>query len=190
MYYSSLAQGVSFRCTSTTGASDAHGHMMAGLGKATADDKQHYTSLVFGIQCHHNGDIGIYESGAHKGYFGSYTATDVLKVQVTGSSVQYLKNGESFYSSKKMATFPLRVDTALYSQGAEVSDVTMFLRYNACKYFLFGTGGSETGKCWTENVATDDCNGHGFKANVYNTYKLTGTKVVPAAAAAAYKGCT
>ena len=40
-----------------------------------------------------------------------------------------------------------------------------------CKYFLFGNSGG-SGRCWMEDVESDDCGPDGFKENGYNFYKL------------------
>lgn len=119
---------MTFRCTHATGPTDSDGgHLMVGLEHGDMLSVGQYADIEFGVQCHHNGDIGVYESGTHKGYFGPYLATDVLEVRVTGSTVDYRKNGVAFYISTSTATaFPLRVDTAMYSALSEIQDVTIF----------------------------------------------------------------
>ena len=47
-----------------------------------------------------------------------------------------------------------------------------------CRYFLYGNSGP-SGRCWMENVETDDCGVDGFEEDAYNFYKLADT--VPAA---------
>ena len=57
-----------------------------------------------------------------KGTFGTYAAGDTLRVAVVGGVVKYSRNGIVFYTSTKTPTYPLLVDTALYTQGATLSN--------------------------------------------------------------------
>ena len=64
--------------------------------------------------------VRIYESGVQMVHAFSgttanpgYTPSDVFKVQVTGTTVQYLKNDAVFYTSLKTPRFPLVVDASL-----------------------------------------------------------------------------
>ena len=125
---SSSPQGMTFRCTHATGPTTSDGgHLMAGLEHGDTLSAGQYADIEFGVQCHHNGNIGVYESGTSKGYFGPYLVTDVLEVRLTGSTVDYRKNGVAFYTSTSTATaFPLRVVTAMYSALSEIRDVTIF----------------------------------------------------------------
>ncbi len=73
----------------------------------------------------HGGQLQIYETGAPKGIFGTYTTGDTLRVAVVDGVVQYSRNGIVFYTSTKTPTYPLLVDTALYTQGATLVDVVL-----------------------------------------------------------------
>jgi hypothetical protein len=48
---------------------------------------------------------------------GSWATEDELKVQVTGTVVEYSKNGIVFYTSTEVPTFPLHVDAAIHDVG-------------------------------------------------------------------------
>jgi hypothetical protein len=122
MAASAQPQGMSFKCSVGT-------NMMAGLGNGGAVTS--YQNIDFGVQCNEGGNLRIYESGSRVEVFadGDHTwiANDVFKVQVAGTAVQYLKNGDVFYSSATAATFPLRVEAAIDAVGNAFSDVTMYV---------------------------------------------------------------
>ena len=121
--FSTLPQSVSFQC------SDG-GYIKAGLGNDKLLGNDFGNDIEFAIYCrNYASGLEVYESGASQGNFGTWTADDVMKVQVTGDTVQYLKNGDVFYTSATAPTFPLRVDASL-SGGAsfpnpKVSAVTI-----------------------------------------------------------------
>ena len=96
---------------------------MAGLGNG--DPSPHYADIEFAIQLKANGTVGVYESGALRGSFGAYAAGDRFRVEVVAGEVFYQKNGVTFHSSTIPASFPLLVDTSLYTPGATVNDVEL-----------------------------------------------------------------
>ena len=124
---STQPQGVSFKCGDLD---NGHGSTaMIGFGNTNAGEN--YQDIAYalycdgcigGVRCH---DLAVYESGVHKGNFGTYTPSDVLEVQVTGTTVEYRKNGVVFYTSTTAATFPLHIDTSINALGSKFSDVTM-----------------------------------------------------------------
>ena len=84
----------------------------------------------------------MYEFGRKMGTFGSYTTTDVLRVQVKGRTVQYLKGGVVFYTSTRtVPTFPLVVDISIYDEGAGYGFEDVHLTgmlgniWHCCKFF-------------------------------------------------------
>jgi hypothetical protein len=127
---STTPQGVSFSCIPGSSA-------LAGLGHN--DTSQHYRDIDFAIMCGSNGGVSVYESTKNDpdssskvyesiqgGTDQGYTADDVIKVQVTGTVVQYLLNDEVIYTSAKLATFPLRVDTSIDNVGSRLTNVAIF----------------------------------------------------------------
>jgi hypothetical protein len=67
----------------------------------------------------------VYEKGVFRGQFGAFAAGDVLQIRVESGVVRYLRNGVPLYTSSATPTFPLRVDTSLYSTGAIVQNATL-----------------------------------------------------------------
>jgi hypothetical protein len=141
-------QGVSFKCaagsTAMIGLDNANNSPIIGVydsnaGVVNRDDRspvhglddtnvgEHYQDIAYAIYCDKAAVevLAVYEFGVHKGAFGTYTPSDVLEVQVTGTTVEYLKNGAVFYTSATAATFPLHVDTSISAMRSKFSDVTM-----------------------------------------------------------------
>lgn len=68
-----------------------------------------------------NGSLYIYQSGAYVAGVGAYVPGDALRVGVEGGVVKYRKNGALLYTSLVAPTYPLLVDTSLYSQNATIT---------------------------------------------------------------------
>ena len=67
----------------------------------------------------------MYERGTSRGGFGSYATGDALRVSISGGAVRYSRNGVLFYTSQQAATYPLLVDTALYTTAATLREVVI-----------------------------------------------------------------
>jgi hypothetical protein len=106
---------------------------MVGLGNG--DDSQHYADIEYAVWLKANGYFGVYESGVLRdGTLGTYAAGDVFRVSVTDSGRVFysVNDGPPFYTSTAPATFPLRVDTSLYTPGATVQDVRLVAGVAPC----------------------------------------------------------
>ena len=58
--------------------------------------------------------LQVYESGTNKGSFGAFGPDDVLEIQLTtDNTVQYVKNGQVFYTSTVPISWPLHVGAAI-----------------------------------------------------------------------------
>jgi hypothetical protein len=100
------------------------GYAMFGLGNGDSD--QGFADVDFAFYTHPGtGRLLVYEKGTSRGSFGAYAAGDTLRVVLASSVVRYYRNGALLYSSLQAPALPLRVDTALYSQGATVSGATL-----------------------------------------------------------------
>ena len=95
------------------------------LGLSQGNPSTNYTDVAFGILLTGNARIYVYESGTPRGTFGVYAAGDRFEVAVRGGVVQYLKNGTVFYTSGVAPSYPLLVDTALFTPGATLRDVVL-----------------------------------------------------------------
>ncbi len=71
------------------------------------------------------GTVLVYEGGVSRGNFGAYTPGTVFRVAVESGVVKYYRNGAVIYTSTIAPTYPLLVDTALYTTGATISNIVI-----------------------------------------------------------------
>ncbi len=95
------------------------------IGLSHGDTDQSYSDIDFAIYLAGSSTLRVYEGGTQMGVFGSYAANDVFRIQVTGTTITYLKNGTVFYTSTATPTFPLLVDSSVYTIGATINNVTL-----------------------------------------------------------------
>jgi parallel beta-helix repeat protein len=95
------------------------------LGLSNGDTNVTYSDVDFGLYLNLDGLIKVYEKGSLRGTFGAYATGDILRVSVEAGVVTYRRNGTLFYTSKVAPTYPLLVDTALYSVGATLTNVVV-----------------------------------------------------------------
>jgi hypothetical protein len=134
--------------TASTGWNNAGASSTRGIGAASDGDLEFYlpTDPGFAMIGLSNGDtdqdypdidyafytypptrqLMVFENGIFRVQFGEYTEGDLVEIAVHGGVVYYYWNGELVFTSAKTPTFPLRVDTALYSTGAEVTGASLY----------------------------------------------------------------
>jgi hypothetical protein len=128
-------QGISFQCA--TDATVA----MAGLGEASTDSStvSGFANIEFAMFCNVHADsvsrwqfgppvtrtLEIYESGAENRLGWTWTPSDVMRVQVVGDVIEYLKNGVVIDTSQRHPTFPLYAETSMRDVGAQLTDVAV-----------------------------------------------------------------
>ncbi|HKS26263.1 MAG TPA: S8 family serine peptidase, partial [Pyrinomonadaceae bacterium] len=101
--------------------SDASTYKMFGL--SNGDSNQYYSDIDFAVYMDTGALLHVYEGGVYRGQLGTYAAGDIIRVAVEGGLVKYSKNGTVFYTSGVSPTYPLLVDTSLYSTGSQLSNV-------------------------------------------------------------------
>jgi Zn-dependent metalloprotease len=101
-------------------ASETTTYRMLGLSNGNASSS--YTDVDFALYLA-AGQIQVYEAGSLMGSFGSYATGDKMRVAVTAGIVSYSRNGTVFYTLTGTPSYPLLVDSALYSQNATLSAV-------------------------------------------------------------------
>src|SRR5216683_105905 len=94
-------------------------------GLSNGDSSQSWNDIDFGIEVRDDATIEVVEAGTSRGTFGAYAAGDRFRVEVRDGVVGYYRNGSSFYTSTVTPAYPLRIDTALYSTGATLTDLTL-----------------------------------------------------------------
>ncbi len=93
-------------------------------GLSNGDSNQNATDIDFAIVLGANNSVSVMEGGVTRGTFGTYSTSDVYRVQVTNNVVTYLRNGVVFFTSTGIPTFPLLVDTAV-SVNATIRNVVL-----------------------------------------------------------------
>ena len=104
-------------------ASETNLARMCGLGNGDAG--QNYPDIEFAIQLtasNCTNGVWVFESGTFIGNVGTYSAGDKFRVAVEGGGVKYSKNGTIFYTSTVAPSYPLLVDTSLYSNGTTLTN--------------------------------------------------------------------
>ncbi len=96
------------------------------FGLSVGDTDQNYNDIDFAIRPYVNGTVYIHESGTNRGSFGSYAVGDKLRVAVESGVVKYYKISGGvttlLYTSGLTPSYPLNVDTSLYTTGATVTN--------------------------------------------------------------------
>jgi RHS repeat-associated protein len=105
-------------------ASETNKHRRFGLSNGNTN--QSWDDIDFCIYLEGSGTVYINEGATPRGSFGSYAAGDVFRVAVEGGVVKYRKNGALLYASNVSPTYPLLVDTALYSSGATLTNAMIY----------------------------------------------------------------
>jgi hypothetical protein len=100
---------------------ESNSHRIFGL--SNGDSNPNWNDIDFGLYLNANGTLQIYEAGTGRGSFGPYATGDKLQVAVESGVIKYKRNGVVFYTSTRTLTYPLLVDTSLYTQGATLSSV-------------------------------------------------------------------
>jgi hypothetical protein len=96
---------------------------MAGL--SNGNSSTNYTDIDFGFYLMAGGFVRIYEAGVFRAQVGNYAAGDVFRVEVVGSQVRYSVRGTLVYTSTVSPTFPLLLDTALYTPAATLQNANL-----------------------------------------------------------------
>jgi alpha-tubulin suppressor-like RCC1 family protein len=94
-------------------------------GLSDGDLNQSWQDITYGIELHDDATVEVVEAGTSRGTVGSYAAGDRFRVDVVSGVVTYARNGSVFYISALAPSYPMVVDTALYSVGATLTDVVL-----------------------------------------------------------------
>ncbi len=108
-------------------AVETNTYRMCGLSDSNVD--AHYTSIDYAVYLY-NGAVYVFENGTNRGSFGSYQSGDRLRVERTGSTVVYKKNGVVFYTSGVASSGALIADAAIYTVGGTVADAKIGIVVN------------------------------------------------------------
>ena len=104
-------------------ASESSTSRMVGLG--SGNPSQPFENIEFAILLRSDTRVGVYESGVFRGYFGTYTAGDRLRVELQSGVIRYLRNGTVFYTSLVSPSMPLRVDAGEHEGFATLYNIVV-----------------------------------------------------------------
>jgi hypothetical protein len=92
------------------------------IGLSTSNVNSSFSSIQFAVYLRGDAQWEIYESGASRGNFGSYSINDVFKISVEANIVRYYQNNVLRYISGLTPTLPLLVDVSINSVGGTVTN--------------------------------------------------------------------
>ncbi len=95
------------------------------MGLSATNPNASYSSIAYALYFVNDGTVQIYENGAFKGSFGTYTTTDVFRVERVGTTVYYKKNGAPFYPSTIASTGVLYGDCSLYTPNSSIKNISL-----------------------------------------------------------------
>ncbi|MFT5127802.1 MAG: hypothetical protein ACI8W8_001409, partial [Rhodothermales bacterium] len=95
------------------------------IGFSQADTDAHFSSLNYAFFMHVSGALERYEGGVQKGRLTSYKAGDILRLERSGSDINYLVNGLILATSPVDPALGLKVDCSLSSRGAVINNTRL-----------------------------------------------------------------
>jgi len=117
--------------------------------------RTHFDSVTYAVDISSCKDLRVYESGTHKGTFGTARAGDTVAVVLNDqSNIDYCVNGEVRYTSQQPPQFPLYLKLCAYSQGPCAQQVQWILRETAKVAPTAGDADSES-ECPECNILKD-----------------------------------
>jgi hypothetical protein len=81
-----------------------------------------YISIDYAFYCD-LGNLRIYESGANRGTFGTYTPTSVLSITYDGQNIRYWRDGTLIRTVARAIGTPLYLDSSFYNINSELNSV-------------------------------------------------------------------
>lgn len=92
------------------------------IGFSDVNMDANYPSIDYALYLT-SGNLHIYESGVSAGNKGPTVLGDVLRVERTGTTIKYYKNGSVVYTSMVPSTTDLIADVALNNNGSTLSNI-------------------------------------------------------------------
>ncbi|ELR70800.1 hypothetical protein C900_03408 [Fulvivirga imtechensis AK7] len=123
--------------------------------------------MNYAIKLSSTNTIVVQENGSWKGGFGRVADGDVLRIERTGNTITYKKNGSVFYTSATPSTTALLVDVCFYHTGGAINNATLSFEGSpvslpATPTHLAGTAGSSgVHLSWVDNA--DNENGYSIE---------------------------
>lgn len=136
------------------------------VGLSSDNTNTSNTTIDYGIANSSGGTIVIFESGTHRGFFGSYQVGDIFRVERVGLTIYYKKNGISFYTSTIDSFGKLIGDVWMYQNGAKIKNLTLSNQFKDIENIsVSGSTITKTGdfSVWDAGLATvKEIDGNGY----------------------------
>lgn len=123
----------------TTALEDNTGRM---FGFSDVNTDAGFATLDYAVWLRNNGFVGVYESGANRGTFGSYSVNDVFRVQRVGTTMTYLRNGSVFYTSLVASNTMLTPDVSIHTSNGTIGNAVLATGDLAVNANISATGGA------------------------------------------------
>lgn len=96
------------------------------IGLSNGNTNTSGTDIDFSIELWRTptGYLDVRENGVYKSD-ATYVTGDVFRIAVVSGQIKYSKNGTVFYTSVTSPTYPLLVDTALFSSNATINNAVI-----------------------------------------------------------------
>ena len=96
-----------------------------GLSRGNSNARR--SDIDFAVQVG-SGSLRVFESGVSRGSFGAVATGDVIRVAVEEGVVKYYRNNSVVYTSAASPSYPLLLDTSIYTSGGRVSGAYLCAR--------------------------------------------------------------
>jgi hypothetical protein len=90
------------------------------FGLASYNTTVDFEGIDYGFQMRSRKTFRVVEDGIVKASFGTFTTTDVFRIERNGTTITYLYNGAVVYTSTVPSTGDLYADASLYKQKASI----------------------------------------------------------------------
>ncbi|MCB9336459.1 MAG: hypothetical protein H6586_09930, partial [Flavobacteriales bacterium] len=163
--------------------SETNKNRMIGLNSSNVSFN--YNDIDYAFYLVSGGNLLVYENGSNRGSIGSYTTNDTLRINVSGNTVEYLKNGTLLYTSSIVATPPLYVDASLNTVGGTITNVQIA---NATHGNFIAVGsnlGANPSYQWKLNGINVGAN-----SNSYSNDTLQQNDIITCVVTADYQNCS
>jgi ribosomal protein S4E len=104
-------------------AAETNTTRMFGLSNTNIDNN--YTTIQYAFYLQNGGTLGIYESNANRGNYGTYSTGDTLKILVDQGIVKYFKNSTELYESTVVPTLPMLADVSINTLAGTINNVNI-----------------------------------------------------------------
>lgn len=124
------------------------------LGLSDADVDATGSTIDYSISfSYNNNNVFVYENGVSRGYSHNYALGDVYRIERTGSTILYKRNGNTFYTSSIASTTSLLVDVSLQHTDAVIYNTTISFASLAAPSTVTATtaSSSQIDLSWSDN---------------------------------------